>query len=123
MNIDLNYILEDLNGETLLAKKDCIVLDKDNQVILKEGVPDVIRVDTRESLTAKAVCVNALLGTNLEEATGESKYKRWELAKKIESSNGTTSLEKEDVVLLKDLIGTAYNPLVVGQLYNILKTE
>tara|TARA_R110002020_G_scaffold42863_3_gene125067 strand:- start:1996 stop:2367 length:372 start_codon:yes stop_codon:yes gene_type:complete len=123
MNIDLNYILEDLNGETLLAKKDCIVLDKDNQVILKEGVPDIIRVDTRESLTAKSVCVNALLGTNLEEATGESKHKRWELAKKIEASNGTTSLEKEDVVLLKDLIGTAYNPLVVGQLYNILKTK
>jgi len=123
MEINLNNNLKDLEGNNLLAKKDCIVLDDKKQVVLKDGVPEVVRVDTKEALTAKSICLNTLLGAKTEEISGPDKYDRWCLAKKIQASSGTTSLEGKEIEVLKGLIGESYNPIVVGQLYDILDNK
>jgi hypothetical protein len=124
ININLDCDLKDLAGSDLLTKKDCVILDKDNNIVYNEdGIPKIIRVATKEPLTAKSICINTLLGAGLEGLNGDDKYGRWELAKKIEMSNGSTSLTTDDIHLLRELVGVAYNPLVVGQLYDIFENK
>lgn len=68
----------------------------------------------------KAVCRNALL-SNYEQdrnVTGEEKYKRYEIAKKV---IGVAILSTEEVVKLKELVSRCYPPLVVGPVFDMLE--
>jgi hypothetical protein len=66
--------------------------------------------------TLKHIAVEALLAVyrGEENLKGEEKLKRWLLATKIEMSNGLTEFTIEEVALIKELIGKAYGPLIVG---------
>jgi len=71
--------------------------------------------------TVAKACVTALTATLPGEGqlSGEEKFKRFLLAQRIV---GTPDLDlaAEDIVLLKRLIGTAYPPLVVGRVWEVL---
>lgn len=84
-----------------------------------DGTP--IKDDQNQELTLKVVLVNALLTQNEEKLTGEEKYKRYSLSKKIYESDEEVELSIEEVAQLKRLIGDLYPPLVVGQVFDILE--
>jgi hypothetical protein len=62
-------------------------------------------------------CLNTLRADELMDA--KQKVELYLLSKKI-ASKGDADLAIEEVALLKDRVGKAYNPLVVGRVYEIL---
>ena len=74
--------------------------------------------DAGKTLTVGAACVNALLGPD-DSATGEEKARRYQLALRIHAG-GEVEVKSDELALLKTLVGRAYLPLVVGQVYAFL---
>lgn len=74
-----------------------------------------------EEVTLRLLCQQALLANYESErsADGQEKYKRWELATKIKKD--VVNLSAEEVTKIKDLIGKAFAPSVVGPVYDILE--
>ena len=77
---------------------------------------------SKNVLMLKDICLNALLAEFPDEKpNGMENMKRYLLAKKVQLANDI-ELKAEEVVLIKELVGRAYNsPLVVGQAYHFLE--
>lgn len=75
--------------------------------------------------TLKGVVVEALLAQFEDERqlSGEDKLKRYQLAMKVNESEGVCEMTAEEIALVKKLIGKAYGPLVSGQAWTILETK
>ena len=81
----------------------------------------VMRIGDTEkgkSLTLADVAENALLSDYRDEQNldGVEKLKRWTLAKKIEDTKSSVTLNADEIALIKKLVGKAYNPLVYGEM-------
>jgi hypothetical protein len=74
-----------------------------------------------QAITVQSVCEQALVaqvpGENPE---GQEKFRRYALAMRIRTQEGMPDLQAKDVVLLKELVGVMFGPLVVGQVWAIL---
>lgn len=79
-------------------------------------------VDGKENADLKHVCVEALMAVFPDEKdlSGAKKLQRFRLAKKI-SVGGEVELEVEDVSLIKELVGKAFGPNIVGPAYEMLE--
>lgn len=79
---------------------------------------------TNGPLTLGSACVDALLGAYQDEAAlpGEEKYRRFQLATKLSSSD-EVDLTAEEIAQLKKLVGKAWSPLVVGRVYELLERD
>lgn len=78
--------------------------------------------DTEKAdLALKDVCIEALMAVvpSDERTSGETKYKRFQLAEKI-VGGGEVELTPDEAVILKDRIGVCYGPAVVGPAYKLL---
>lgn len=75
-------------------------------------------------LTLRSACVDALLGAYQDEVAlpGEEKYRRFQLATKLSSSD-EVDLTAEEITQLKKLVGKAWSPLVVGRVYELLELD
>jgi hypothetical protein len=74
-------------------------------------------------LTLSGVVTTALLGTYPDEqATGEEKFRRYQLAARIDNA-GIQEVAAEEVALIKRLIGKGYPPIVVGPAYQALEQD
>ena len=70
--------------------------------------------------TLGSICTNALLSDYQDEKlTGEQKYKRYELAKAI-NDHHDWHLSVEELALIKTMVAKAYNPLITGQVFDML---
>jgi hypothetical protein len=72
-------------------------------------------------LDLATIATNALLTPQAADQSiaVEEKVKRFRLAQRI-TNGGALDIALEDVVLLKDIIGKAYPPLVVGRAFELL---
>lgn len=125
MKIDFNYKFKELDGKIIPEQPDGVE-EKDGKVVKKKFPP----------FTLRTASVNALSGASLEQIncprcdstlrlpeqiSGEKKCERFELARKIHSSNGIVDLGVDDIKLLKELIAKALpSNLIVGQAWEIL---
>ncbi len=98
MKVDMSKVLTTMDGKALMESDD-------------KG--EAIEV------TAQAVVVNALL-TPVQNEKGVDKLRKFELAKKVHGDNGV-DLDEDDIKLIKDRVGEVYAPLIVGQIYDLLK--
>lgn len=74
----------------------------------------------KEALPLKDVCIEALMAMVMEErVNGETKFKRYELALKI-NKGGEIDVTPEEATMLKERIGTMFGPAVVGPAFKIL---
>lgn len=81
-------------------------------------------LEDKPSLTLTTVALNALLNTYEDEKiTGKEKADRMQLALKINKNPKEADLTIEQMKLVKDLIGKAYGPLIVGRAYEMLEME
>lgn len=72
-------------------------------------------------VTARSIAVNALLGEYRDDRSdGEEKLRRFSLARRI-NAGGDVEIKAEEVSLVKRLVGLAYPPLAVGQVYELLE--
>ena len=73
-------------------------------------------------LDLATIATNALLTPQAaadQNVPTEEKVRRFRLAQKV-TNGGTLDMSLEDLVLLKEIIGKAYPPLVVGRAFEIL---
>jgi len=85
---------------------------------LKENGPD--GKDREVSLSV--VCANALLMPFPDERNidGAEKVKRFEIAMKVMDTKKRLHLEAEEIAKIKELVGKAFPPLIVGRAYELL---
>jgi len=69
--------------------------------------------------TVKLVIVNAVLSP-VQNEKGVDKVKKYELAKKVHTSD-EVDLNEDEIKLIKDRVGETFPPIVVGQIYELLK--
>lgn len=90
----------------------------DSQLVHLDGVA----LKTNDvPLTLKGASIEALM-TLVEsdrKASGEVKFKRYELAVKVKGG-GEVEVTPEEIVMLKERIGEVYGPAVVGPAYKLL---
>ena len=97
-----------------------VIINMTQQLKQLNGKPLVAGEDG-EPITVQSVCEQALVsqipGKNPD---GGEKLRRYHLAMRIHAQEGLPDLQAEDVVLLKELVGEMFGPLVVGQVWEIL---
>ena len=69
--------------------------------------------------TVKTAMINAVLAP-VERELGVEKVKKYELAKRI-FENDEVDLNEDDIKTIKDAVGKNFAPIVVGQIYELLK--
>jgi hypothetical protein len=69
-------------------------------------------------LTLRIAIIHAL--TTDERGEGKQKFDRYELAVKIKRAGQSIDLTAEEVVTIKECVGKAYYPVVVGPVFNLL---
>ena len=97
----------------MLVKVDVLLKTMDGQV-MKDNV-DGEAVDA----TIKMIIVNAILSP-VEKESGIDKVKKYELAKKV-FANDEVDLNEDEIKLIKDRVGEVFPPIIVGQVYELLK--
>lgn len=101
MKINVNQTLKTIIGEVL----------KDN-----DGQGNAI------DATLKMAIVNALLAPlpQGKQESGTDKVKKWKLATKVYETD-EVDFDENDIKLIKDRVGEVYPPLIVGQVFDLLK--
>jgi len=76
-----------------------------------------------EDAKAKALIVSALLATYEDERSiaGDEKVRRYELARRVHASEGEIEASVEELTLIKTLVGRAFSPVAVGQIYQLIE--
>jgi len=97
----------------MLVKVNVPLKTMDGQV-MKDNV-DGQAVDA----TVKMAIVNAVLSP-VQNEKGVDKVKKYELAKKVHTSD-EVDLNEDEIKLIKERVGETFPPIVVGQIYEILK--
>ena len=97
----------------MLVKVNVPLLTMDGQT-MKDNV-DGQAVDA----TVKMVIVNAVLSP-VQKESGIEKVKKYELAKKVYSSD-EVDLNEDEIKTIKDAVGENFAPIIVGQIYELLK--
>jgi len=69
--------------------------------------------------TLKMAIVNAVLSP-VQKESGIDKVKKYELARKVYTSD-EVDLNEDEIKLIKDRVGEIFPPIVVGQVYELLK--
>ena len=98
MLVKVNEVLKTLDGQTM----------KDN-----DGKGNAV------DATVKTAIVNAILSP-VEKESGIDKVTKYELAKKIYASD-EVDLNEDEIKLIKDRVGEGFAPIVVGQIFELLK--
>jgi hypothetical protein len=91
------------------------IADKDGKILEKQP-------------TLGTICISALLAEYADEASGpkmitpEDKFNRWKLALKLADNKDpkNVTLTSEELALVKNVVGKAYGPVVVGQAWTEL---
>ncbi len=90
-----------------------------------KGTPLTINgKENGEKATVGWACVEALLATYEDEKNlgGEEKIKRHKIAVKIHGKP-EVDLKAEEITKIKNLVGKAFGPLIVGRVFEILDPE
>ena len=98
-----------------------MVIDVSKNLVQLNGKPMLDNDDTGNvvNATVKMALVNAVLSPEQNEK-GTQKIQKYELAKKIYNAEKDVEVTAEEVVLMKKCIESAYAPLIVGQLTELL---
>jgi hypothetical protein len=117
----MNHFLPIFVFACLLATPACAT-DFNQQLKTLEGKPFLDKDGkTDENSTLGKISITALTAAFPDEANlaGAEKFKRWQIASKIQSDPNVT-LSAEEVTLLKDLIGKGFPAVVVGPAWQAL---
>ena len=69
--------------------------------------------------TVRTAIVNAVLAP-VQKESGIEKVKKYELAKRI-FENDEVDLNEDEIKTIKDAVGENFAPIIVGQIYELLK--
>lgn len=124
MKINVVQSLKNMDGVAINSTKECVILASNGVDLVKnaKGEEVITIIDQKDkSLTLKKVCVDSLLLNTQDDTSGDEKAERYMLAMKIHEAKKEVDLESKDIVIIKELIGKNYGPLVVGQAHLMLE--
>ena len=98
MVIDVTGVLKQMNGSPMM---------------------DVDEKGARTEASIRQAIVNAILSP-VQNEKGVDKVVKYELAKRIFTSD-EVDLNETEIKLIKDRVGELYAPIIVGQVYELLK--
>lgn len=100
MKVDFSTVLLDMEGKSI----DASATDK-------------------SPATVRKVVVGALIASYADEQNlgGDEKVKRWNLALKIQKEADPIDFKSDEIALMKKLVGKAYGPMIVGQVWEALE--
>jgi len=98
MLVNVSQVLKTMDGQTM----------KDS-----DGTGNAI------DATVKLAIVNAVLSP-VQKENGVDKVKKYELAKKVYASD-EVDLNEDEIKTIKERVGETFPPIVVGQIYELLK--
>jgi len=106
LKVNVISVIHDIEGIPL---RDAAIKDTEGRVLRPE-----------RDFTLRKACTEALQALNLsgDSPDGEERFKRYQLALKIMSSE-EPDLTVEEITKLKRLIGLAFGTIVVGRAYEI----
>lgn len=106
-----------LSGPALAAQVnvDALLLSGRGQPVKSEDKPP-------QEITLGFLIAKALWTVQLKDDTGETKYKRGVLAERV-SHGGVIDLSAEEIALIKKIVGEAYSPLVIRQVYDLVDPQ
>lgn len=114
MKVNFDKVLVDfISGKDMFMPLEAEVRDADGN-ITKPAVT--------KPFTLKEAAISALMMVDPQKITttpGTEKMRRFALGLKLH--NGKYDISAEDVTLLKMLIGEGYNPMIVGQAWDLLE--
>ena len=78
--------------------------------------------EAKQPLTLRLVCTKALtsITQKTQQLSGQKKFERGELARKIHNEN-EPNLTVDDIILIREVVGEVEGPLVVLQVFELLK--
>ena len=93
----------------------------DFSAVIKDLAGEAVKDGDKDATLGRVACT-ALLASYADEQNlaAEDKVKRFRLAE-IAAKGGEREVKVEDVALIKQLIGKAFAPLVVGRAYDIIE--
>lgn len=90
------------------------ILNLDEKPLMNaDGSPVTMAYAAKEALLA--------IFPTEKEISGDEKFKRYQLAKKINSSSEECEISIEEAALIKKLVSMAYGANVVGRLYEMME--
>lgn len=95
-----------------------VLVNMDGKKLLEDYVDDEGKQQKRD-LTFFNVIRNSVLMVSETNKTGIEKYQLYTLAKKV--VDGDCDFSANDIVKIKTHVGECYNPLVVGQVWDLLE--
>lgn len=98
----------------MLIKTNTVLKTIDGQTM-----KDVDSAGNAVDALVRTAIVNAILSP-VQNEKGVDKVRKYELAKKI-YANDEVDLNEDEIKLIKDRVGELYAPIIVGQLYELLK--
>ena len=88
-------------------------------ITMFDGTP-VKSPPTATELTIGAAAINALLADD-GASGGQDKFDRFMLAQRLhEAKGGKVALKAEDAALIKNVVGSVYGALIVGQVWQAI---
>jgi hypothetical protein len=84
---------------------------------------DIVDADG-DCMTIRSICAQALTmaSEHNNKISGKDKVKQYNLAMKMmDESIDEIQLKAKEIVILNNVIGATYAPLVAGQIYNLLE--
>lgn len=95
-------------------------LDMTEELIGLDKATIPVSAENKTPLTLRLVAISALQANfDHEQVGGDEKLKRFNLAQKC-YENDTVDLPANEIMLIRQLVGLAYSPAVVGPAYKIL---
>jgi hypothetical protein len=84
-------------------------------------IPVKLAGDAVDALTLERVVVSALLQPS-DKMSGDEKYTRYTLMRKLHGAQSPVDLTVDEVSLIKRIVGESqYTPLITGQAWDILE--
>ena len=126
---NLDYVFKTLDGDKIL--ENIKVKDKDGKIInaqavkaLDNGNLEVKILQKEIPVTLKRLCTRALHGFRQDEKIdGNEKERKGALARELFEAKNEIELDRDDVKLLKELIGKDGSSLIVEQAWKIIDPE
>jgi len=120
MKIDFNQELKDVEGKSLSTPTKYKINDRTGELSIGDDGQYIIL--EKSPIKLSTICINALMSNKQnEDISGEEKVSRYILASKIKQSKGLCEVSSEEIVKIKQLIGTFMSTMIVGASFNLLE--
>jgi hypothetical protein len=100
----------------ILSNLNAVINDLDGKPVMNGALPLTFR-----SAMVAALAYERPSGQGQPEVSGEDRFKRWNVASKIQNADEVAELKAEELAMVKAQVGQAFLMVVVGPVWNLIE--